>query len=192
MEEKTVSRPTLAQLDNELQRRRHRKKYGRTLRGTVFTLITVAAIAVLVATMFLPVLQVYGSSMEPTMENGQMVVALKTGSFQCGDIVAFYYGNKILLKRVIGVEGDQIVIRDDGTVMVNGRILDEPYLSNKSLGICEIDFPYQVPDNRIFVLGDHRETSIDSRSTTIGCVSDEFVVGKVAFRLWPLDQFGAI
>lgn len=185
-------RPTLELLEQELQRRHHKRRYSKTLRGTVFALITVAAAAVLVATLFLPVLQVYGSSMEPTLENGELVLALKTGSFHRSEVVAFYYNNKILLKRVIGIPGDQIVIREDGTVLVNGDVLDEPYLSEKSLGTCDLDFPYQVPDNRIFVMGDHRESSIDSRSASIGCISDEFIVGRVVFRFWPLPRFGRV
>lgn len=185
-------RPTLELLEQELARHHHKRRYSKTLRGTIFALITVAAAAVLVATLFLPVLQVYGSSMEPTLENGELVLALKTGTSRRGEVVAFYYNNKILLKRVIGLPGDQIVIRADGTVLVNGDVLDEPYISEKSLGECDIDFPYQVPENRIFVMGDHRESSIDSRSTSIGCISDELIVGRVVFRFWPLPHMGAV
>lgn len=190
--EKRAERPTLEQLDEELRRRKRKKEYVRTMRGTIFVLITVAAAAVLIATIFLPVLQVYGSSMEPTLENGELVLASKTGEFHRGEVVAFYYNNKILLKRVIAVDGDQVVIRDDGTVFVNGNELEEPYISGKSLGECDITFPYQVPDNRIFVMGDHRDSSIDSRTTAIGCISDEFIVGKVLFRFWPLSRMGAV
>ena len=185
-----TERPTLNQLELELKRRHHMERYTKTLRSTVFVLLAVAAVVVLVATLFLPVLQVYGSSMEPTLMNGELVIALKTGKFRQGEVVAFYYNNKILLKRVIGVAGDQIYIREDGAVLVNGEVLDEPYLSEKSLGECDIDFPYQVPDNRIFVMGDHRASSIDSRSSSIGCISDEFIVGRVVFRFWPLSHKG--
>ena len=180
------------QLNKELQRRSRKRDYSRTMRGTLYILITVAAVAVLIATIFLPILQVYGSSMEPTLENGELVLATKMGEFHRGEVVAFYYNNKILLKRVIALQGDQIVIREDGTVLVNGDELDEPYLFEKSLGECDIEFPYQVPDNRIFVMGDHRSTSVDSRSSAIGCISDEFVVGKVWLRFWPFDRIGAI
>ncbi|MBO8463527.1 MAG: signal peptidase I [Firmicutes bacterium] len=183
---------TVEQLEKELKRVRHTKEYGRTLRGTIYILLVVAAVAFLIATLFLPVLRVYGTSMEPTLKNKEIVVALKGSEFKRGDIVAFYYNNKILLKRVIGVAGDQIVIEKDGTVFVNGEKLEEPYISGKSLGECDLSFPYQVPDNRIFVMGDHRDVSIDSRSSTIGCIADESIVGKVAIRVWPLNEIGLI
>ncbi len=184
--------PTIEQLEAELTRVRHKREYGRTLRGTIYILVVVAAVAFLIASLFLPVLRVYGTSMEPTLKNKEIVVALKGSEFQRGDIVAFYYNNKILLKRVIGVAGDQIVIEKDGTVFVNGEELNEPYISEKSLGECDLTFPYQVPENRIFVMGDHRDLSIDSRSSTIGCIADEAIVGRVALRVWPLNQFGII
>ncbi len=182
----------MTQLELELKRVRHKREYRRTLRGTIYVLATVAAIAVLIATLFMPVLQVYGTSMEPTLKNGEMVLALKGNSFHRGDVVAFYYNNKVLLKRVIGTAGDQIVIRDDGAVQVNGEMLDEPYVMEKSLGECDIEFPYQVPENRIFVMGDHRATSVDSRSTSIGCISDEFIIGRIVFRFWPVGELGTV
>ncbi len=184
--------PTIEQLEAELIRVRHKREYGKTLRGTIYILVVVAAVAFLIASLFLPVLRVYGTSMEPTLKNKEIVVALKSSEFQRGDIVAFYYNNRILLKRVIGVAGDQIVIEKDGTVFVNGEELNEPYISEKSLGECDLTFPYQVPENRIFVMGDHRDVSIDSRSSTIGCIADEAIVGRVALRVWPLNQFGII
>lgn len=192
MKEQTKKTPTVEQLETELTRVRHKQEYGKTLRGTIYILIVVAAVAFLIATLFLPVLRVYGTSMEPTLQNKEIVVALKGSEFERGDIVAFYYNNKILLKRVIGLAGDQIVIEQDGTVFVNGEELEEPYVSQKSLGECDLTFPYQVPDNRIFVMGDHRDVSIDSRSSTIGCIADESIVGKVSLRVWPLNQFGRI
>lgn len=184
--------PDTEQLKNELKRTRHQKEYGKVLRNTLYILLTVAAVAVLVATLALPVLRVTGSSMEPTLETGQIVMAVKNSKFKQGDVVAFYYNNKILLKRVIGIAGDQIDIKDDGTVYVNGYPLDEPYLSEKNLGQTDLDYPYQVPDGKIFVMGDHRATSMDSRSTSIGCISSEFIVGKVVFRVWPLNELGKI
>ena len=192
MNEQKRKTPTIEQLEAELTRVRHKREYGRTLRGTIYILVVVAAVAFLIASLFLPVLRVYGTSMEPTLKNKEIVVALKGSEFQRGDIVAFYYNNKILLKRVIGVAGDQIVIEKDGTVFVNGEELNEPYISEKSLGECDLTFPYQVPENRIFVMGDHRDVSIDSRSSTIGCIADEAIVGRVALRVWPLNQFGII
>lgn len=189
---KTQRYPSSKDFKQELARTRQSREFGRTLRGTIYILLIVAAVSVLVATLFLPVLQVTGTSMEPTLQNGQIVVASKNGEFAPGDIVAFYYNNKILLKRVIGTAGDQISIDPDGNVSVNGELLDEPYLAEKSLGTCDLEFPYQVPDNRIFVLGDHRATSIDSRSNSVGCIADEYIVGKVLFRVWPFSQFGTL
>ena len=182
--------PTASQLKAELRHERHRVEFGRTMRSTIYILLIVAAAAVLVATLALPVLQVTGSSMEPTLENGQIVLAVKGSKFQRGDIVAFYYNNKVLLKRVIGTAGDEIDIKHDGTVYVNKHKLQEPYITTKSLGQCNLTFPYQVPDGRVFVMGDHRATSLDSRSTSIGCIGSEFIVGRVAFRVWPLNSFG--
>ena len=184
--------PTTVELKKELDRTLHRGAFGRNLRGTIYILLIVAAVSVLIATLLFPVLRVTGTSMEPTLENGQIVVTAKNSSFRTGDVVAFYYNNKILLKRVIGVAGDMVEIDEDGTVHVNGEELIEPYVTEKSFGTCDIEFPYQVPDNRIFVLGDNRETSIDSRSTTVGCIADELIVGKLLLRVWPMEQIGPI
>jgi signal peptidase I len=184
--------PTTEQLDAELRRIRYRAKFIRTFRDTVNSLLVVAAIAVLICMLFLPVLRVTGTSMTPTMQNDELVICNKTGNFECGDIVAFHYNNKILLKRVIGVAGDWIDMREDGTVFVNGEQLVEPYVDDLAYGECDLDFPYQVPDNRIFVMGDHRSTSVDSRSSTVGCVADEYIIGRVFFRLWPWEKIGLI
>lgn len=153
-------------------------------------LIVAAAAAVLLTTIFFPILRVSGVSMEPTLEDEQIILLGKTTKFETGDLIGFYYQNKILLKRVIGQAGDYINIDDDGNVYVNDELIDEPYVSEKARGDCDIIFPYQVPDGKIFVLGDHRSVSIDSRSDTIGCVSDEQVVGRIVFRLWPLNKIG--
>lgn len=187
-----TNRPTSGQLKQELSRERQRTEYARTMRSTVFILLVVAAVAVLIATLWLPFLQVTGTSMEPTLETGQIVVALKNSKFKKGEIVAFYYNNKVLLKRVIGNAGDTVDIKQDGTVYVNGEELNEPYITEKSYGTVDIDLPYQVPDGRIFVLGDHRATSADSRTSTIGCIPKENIVGKVLFRIWPIRFMGAI
>lgn len=160
--------------------------------NTISSLLVVAAIAVLISMLFLPVLRVTGTSMTPTLMNDELVICSKQSNFKSGDIVAFYFNNKILLKRVIGVAGDVIDITEDGTVYVNGEAIDEPYLEEKALGECDIELPYQVPDNRIFVMGDHRSTSIDSRSTTVGCVADEYVVGRVIMRIWPAGKIGTV
>ena len=162
------------------------------MKSTLYTLITVAAIAVLVATLWLPVLQIYGSSMTPTMQAGDIVFSLKTSRFEQGDVVAFYYNNKILVKRMIAGPGDWVDIKEDGTTYVNSKELEEPYVSEKSLGDTNIELPYQVPDGKIFVLGDHRSTSVDSRHTTVGCVAGEQIVGKILFRIWPLNRIGPI
>ena len=189
---KEVEIPSVEQLEKELDREKYRARYNRVLRSTVYTLIVVAAVAVLVATIWLPVLQIYGSSMTPTLDEGDIVVSLKGADFEPGDLIAFYMGNKILVKRCIAGPGEWVNIDKDGNVYVDGQMLDEPYLTEKSYGDCNIQFPYQVPDNRYFCLGDHRATSVDSRNSTIGCVAEEQIVGKIVFRVWPLSGFGTL
>lgn len=184
--------PTAKQLESELKNIRYRKEFRKILMSTVSSLLVVAAIAVLISMLLLPVLRVTGSSMTPTMQNDELIICSKRSNFRSGDIVAFYYNNKILLKRVIGTSGDIIDISEDGTVFVNGQALDEPYVSEKSLGECDIELPYQVPDNRIFVMGDHRSVSVDSRSSSVGCIADEYVIGKVIFRIWPFESIGTV
>ncbi|MCM1133331.1 MAG: signal peptidase I [Ruminococcus flavefaciens] len=184
--------PTAEQLGSELKRIHYRKNYIKTLYNTIASLVVVAAIAVLVSLLLLPVLRVTGTSMTPTLLNDELLMCNKQSDFQTGDVIAFYYNNKILLKRVIGTAGDVIDIADDGTVYINGEPLDEPYVNEKALGECDIKLPYQVPDNRFFVMGDHRSVSIDSRSSSVGCIADEYVIGKVVFRLWPFEAFGAV
>ena len=184
--------PSLEQLTAELEREKYKRRYKRVLRSTVYSLIVVAAVAVLVATIWMPVLQIYGASMTPTLDEGDIVISIKGSDFAPGDLVAFYMGNKILVKRCIAGPGQWVDIDADGNVYVDGRLLDEPYLTEKALGDCDIALPYQVPDNRYFCMGDHRSTSVDSRSTTVGCVSDEQIVGKIVFRVWPLPGFGTL
>ena len=184
--------PELETLEALLKQRRRRRKYLRTFRATIFTLITVAAVAVLVAVLLMPVLQIYGTSMSPSLTEGEYVVTIKGGSMDTGDIVAFYYNNKVLVKRVIGQAGQWIDIGEDGTVYVDNVAIDEPYLQEKAFGECNIQLPYQVPEARIFVMGDNRATSVDSRSTTVGCVAEEQMVGHVVFRIWPLNRIGAV
>jgi len=184
--------PDIAELERELNRERYKRRYRRTLRSTVYTLITVAAVAILVAVLWLPVLEIYGNSMSPTLENGQYVLSVKTDDMRTGQVVAFYYNNKILVKRVIAQSGDWVNIDPDGNVYVNGAVLNEPYLPEKALGECNIEFPYQVPESQVFVMGDHRSTSIDSRNTAVGCVSVDQIVGRLVLRIWPLEDFGKI
>lgn len=184
--------PTTEQLQGELERIKYRSGYSRVLRSTVYTLITVAAIAILVATLWLPVLQIYGTSMEPTLSEGNIVLSLKGGHFAPGDIIAFYYNNKILVKRVIGNPADWVDIDQQGNVYVNNVLLEEPYISEKSYGICDLELPYQVPEGKIFVMGDNRNVSLDSRSKEVGCVSEEQIVGHLTFVVWPLRHFGKI
>ena len=184
--------PSSRQIERELQRVRYRSRYRSVLRSTVYTLVTVAAIAILVATLWIPVLRIYGSSMTPTLQDGQIVLSVKTSDVEEGDIIAFYYNNKILIKRVIGTAGDWIDIEEDGTVYVNNIPLEETYLTERALGECNIDLPYQVPEGRYFVMGDHRSTSVDSRNTAVGCVSEEQIIGIVIFRVWPLNWLGSV
>ena len=184
--------PTAEQLSGELERERYHHSFLSALRATLYTPITVAAVAVLVAVLLLPVLRIYGSSMAPTLAEGDIVVSVKGASFDPGEVVAFYYNNKILVKRVIAHAGEWVNITQDGEVYLNNAPLREPYIQEKSLGICDIELPYQVPEGRFFVMGDYRDVSVDSRSTAIGCVAEEQIVGKIVFRLWPLDRFGPI
>lgn len=184
--------PSIEQLRAELQREQHNKRYRYVLRTTVYTLVVVAAIAVLIAVLFMPVLQIYGSSMTPTMKEGDIVVSVKGTEFEAGDIVGFYIGNKLLVKRYIAGPGQWVDIDEDGNVYIDGELLEEPYLAEKALGDCDIELPYQVPDGRIFCMGDHRSTSVDSRSNSIGCIADEQIVGKIIFRVWPLADFGTV
>lgn len=188
----SVSDITTAQLKKELEYEKNKKNYIKTVFSTIGILLVVASIAILISSLFMPVLRVVGSSMKPSLDDNQIIVTLKTAEFFRGDIIAFYYNNKILLKRVIAVQGDKVTINDKGDVYVNGELLDEPYIISKSLGECDIAFPYQVPDSKVFVMGDNRETSVDSRSSVIGCVSDEMIVGKVIFRVWPLNEIGTV
>ena len=190
--DKYLQYPTLDQMEEEISRLKYRKRYGRALRGTVYSLAVVAAVAILIATLWMPVLQITGASMAPTLVDGQFVVAVKKSEFQTGDITAFYYNNKILIKRVIASAGDWVDISENGDVYVNGVLLEEPYIKEKSLGECNIEFPYQVPDGKVFVMGDDRAVSLDSRTTAVGPVSKEQVLGRVVFRVWPLSAFGGV
>lgn len=184
--------PTLQQLQAELKRVKYKSRYKKVLRSTIYTLIVVAAVAVLVATIWMPVLQIYGSSMVPTLNEGDIVVSVKGSDFESGDLVCFYLGNKLLVKRYIAGPGQWVDIDEDGNVFVGGKLQEEPYLTEKALGDTDIEYPYQVPESRIFVLGDRRATSVDSRNTAVGCVADEQVVGKIIFRVWPLSDFGKL
>ena len=184
--------PDLSELKKELNREKYKHRFAGVLRSTVGTLVVIAAFAILVATLWLPVLQIYGSSMTPTLEEGQIVVSVKGSEFKRGDLVAFYIGNKLLVKRVIAGPMDTVVIDEYGTVYVNNEDLDEPYISDKALGECDLEFPYQIPDSRYFLMGDHRSVSVDSRSSSVGCVAEEQIVGKITFCVWPLSDFGEL
>ncbi len=184
--------PDVEQLRAELSREQYKQRYRSVLRSTIYTLVVVAAVAVLISVLFLPVLQIYGTSMTPTLSEGDIVVSVKGADFESGDLIAFYLGNKILVKRCIAGPGQWVDIDEEGNVYIDGKLLEEPYLEEKALGDCNIELPYQVPDNRYFCLGDHRATSVDSRDTTVGCVSEEQIVGKIVFRVWPLSGLGTL
>ncbi|MCM1283566.1 MAG: signal peptidase I [Muribaculaceae bacterium] len=180
------------ELRDELRRVKYNQKFAGTLSNTAGTLLVAAAIAILIANLWLPVMQVTGSSMSPTLAEGQILVASKLDDYTTGDVIAFYYNNKLLVKRVIARAGDWVNISEDGTVYVNDIAIDEPYLNEKALGDCNIELPYQVPEERIFVMGDHRSVSLDSRNTSMGCISEEQIVGKVKYCVWPFNRFGGV
>lgn len=184
--------PELPLIKKEIKREQYKARYYAVLRSTISVLIVVAAIAVLVATLWMPVLHIYGVSMSPTLNDGEIVVSLKSGNMKKGDLVAFYYGNKLLIKRCIAGPGEWVDIDKNGNVSVNGENLIEPYVSEKAFGECDLKLPYQVPDGRWFLMGDSRAVSIDSRNTAMGCIAQEQVVGKIVFRIWPLETFGAL
>ena len=183
-----ASFPTKEQLETEIKRYRRRKAYNKALRGTMYVLTIVAAVAVLVATLVLPVLQIEGTSMEPTLSNGDIVLLMKTTRFDRGDLCGFTWNNKLLIKRVIALPGDWVEMDKDGAIYLNGEKLDEPYVEQMSLGECDLDFPFQVPQEQYFVVGDMRESSIDSRNSLIGCIPKDQIVGKVFFRIWPFEN----
>ena len=189
---KRLENPGSQRLRQELDRVQYNKRYRGVIRSTIYVLLTVAAVAVLVATLLLPVLRIYGASMTPSLNEGDIVVSVKGMDFDRGDVVSFYYNNKILVKRVVAFEGEWVNIDENGNVYVNGTLLDEPYLTEKAFGECDIQLPYQVPDERYFLMGDNRSVSVDSRNTTVGCISRDQIVGKVIFRIWPLSEFGPV
>ena len=189
---KKVSVPSLKEIQSERKRIRRKDYYKQALRGTVAVLLVVAAVAVLIATLFLPILQISGDSMSPTLEHDEIVVLLKTKKFERGDLIGFYYQGKILLKRVIALPGDEVAIDADGNVYVNGQLLEEPYVTEKGLGDCDLEFPYQVPGTSYFVMGDRRSNSVDSRNSVVGSIAQEDIIGKVFIRVWPFSRFGFV
>ncbi|SEF21219.1 signal peptidase I [Streptococcus gallolyticus] len=189
---KDIRLPETSDIEELYNKARYRKNFTEKFRSTIFMLIVVAAFAVLVAMLFLPILRIYGKSMKGTLDSGDIVVSVKSNQFATGDIIAFYYNNNILVKRVIAKSGDWVNMTKDGTVYVNDKKINEPYLTSKSYGKTDITFPYQVPENRIFVMGDNRKVSIDSRNTSIGTVSDEQIVGKLVFKIWPFSDIGLV
>ena len=190
--EKKVFVPSLKAIQTERKRIRRGTLYRRALRSTVAVLVVVAAVAVLITTLFLPILQISGDSMSPTLEHDQIVVLLKTKDFDRGDLIGFYFQGKVLLKRVIALPGDEVAIDADGNVYVNGELLEEPYVTEKKLGDCDLEFPYKVPGTGYFVMGDQRSNSVDSRNSIVGAISQEDIIGRVFVRVWPLDRLGIV
>lgn len=190
--EKEVSVPSLSEIQTERKRIRRKDYYIQSLRSTIAVLVVVAAVAVLIATLFLPILQISGDSMSPTLKQDDIVVLIKTKAFDRGDLIGFYYQGKILLKRVIALPEDEVAIDADGNVYVNGELLEEPYVTDKKLGDCDLEFPYKVPGTGYFVLGDCRSNSVDSRNSVVGAISHEDIIGKVFLRVWPLSRFGPV
>lgn len=183
-----ASLPTAEAIQFEIKREKYKQRYKRVLKSTVYALVVVAAVAVLIATLVLPVVQIAGDSMSPTLCEGEVVVLVKTKDLKLGDLCAFSYSNKVLIKRVIGLPGDVIEIDADGNVFVNSELIDEPYLTSKALGECDVEFPYHVPESQYFLLGDERKTSIDSRNSVIGCVTHDQLIGKIIIRVWPFSK----
>ena len=190
--EKKVPVPSLPEIQRERKRIRRKDYYRQSLRGTVSVLVVVAAIAVLVATLFLPILQISGDSMSPTLEHDEIVILVKTKEFNRGDLIGFYYQGKILLKRVIALPDEEVAIDAEGNVYVNGEVLEEPYVTDKGLGDCDLEFPYKVPGTGYFVLGDQRSNSVDSRNSVIGAIPRDDIIGKVFIRVWPFSRFGFV
>ncbi len=191
-QEKNVAVPSLSEIQTERKRIRRGTYYRQALRGTVSVLLVVAAVAVLITTLFLPILQISGDSMSPTLEHDEVVVLLKTKKFERGDLIGFYYQGKILLKRVIALPEDEVAIDVDGNVYINGELLEEPYVTDKGLGDCDLEFPYKVPGTGYFVLGDQRSNSVDSRNSVVGAIEREDIIGKVFIRVWPFSDFGFV
>ena len=189
---KEVAVPSLSEIQSERKRIRRGTYYRQALRGTIAVLVVVAAVAVLITTLFLPILQISGDSMSPTLEHDEIVILFKTKKFQRGDLIGFYYQGKILLKRVIALPDDEVVIDGDGNVYVNGEQLEEPYVTEKELGDCDLEFPYKVPATGYFVMGDKRANSVDSRNSMVGAISSDDIIGKVFIRVWPLSKMGSV
>ena len=189
---KQIEIPSLSEIQHERKRIRREAYYRQALRGTISVLVVVAAVAVLIATLFLPILQISGDSMSPTLKHNEIVVLIKTKSFDRGDLVGFYYQGKILLKRIIALPEDEVAIDTEGNVYVNGELLEEPYVTEKKLGDCDLEFPFHVPGTSYFVLGDQRSNSVDSRNSIIGAISQEDIIGKIFIRVWPLSEIGFV
>lgn len=181
----------LEKIKEDYKTRKNREKFFYELKKTIGFFLVIISVGIIISSFWVRVLTIYGTSMSPNLTAKDTVVAFKKDQYKSGDVIAFYYNNKVLVKRVIATSGDWVNISNNGNVIINDKEIKEKYLlkSSKSIGKTDIKLPYQVPENKIFVMGDHRSVSIDSRNKIIGSIGKEQIIGKIKFIIWPLSRF---